>query len=261
MRSSLVVALWEVPCKRKGKQRMRLLLVFLIAASIASSASAAEPTYLYKAKLVQAAPGRLLEMIELLKASLSDYKEAGDEQPLMLRHSQGDRWDILIMIPMKSYVDYYNPEQAVKRDRALRKMQTALNELIAWQEDVFVYGPPLTELQKAFASSGFFHVEMFDSLAGKQSELYKEREMENAYLKALKRPENFIFVRDQGAAWDLFTIGAYRDLKHYAESAGIAESEQEAAAKAAGFEAANRIGPYLRTLISSHHDTLAVTVK
>ena len=46
-----------------------------------------------------------------------------------------------------------------------------------------------------------------------------------------------------------------------AESAGIAETEQEAAAKAAGFEAANRIGPYLRTLINSHHDTLAVSVK
>jgi hypothetical protein len=102
---------------------------------------------------------------------------------------------------------------------------------------------------------------MFDALAGKQSELFKEREMENAYLKALKRPENLIFVRDQGASWDLFTIGASRDLKHFAESAGIAEADQDAAAKAAGFEAVNRIGPYLRTLISSHHDTLAVSVK
>jgi hypothetical protein len=137
----------------------------------------------------------------------------------------------------------------------------ARDELIAWQEDVFVYGPLLDELSKAFASASFFHVEMFHSLAGKQSELFKEREMENAYLKTLKRPENFIFVRDQGAAWDLFTIGAYRDLKHFAESAGIPETEQEAAAKAAGFPAANRIGPYLRTLISSHHDTLAVSVK
>jgi hypothetical protein len=62
-------------------------------------------------------------------------------------------------------------------------------------------------------------------------------------------------------AWDMFTIGAYRDLRHYAESAGISEADQDAAAKAAGFEAANRIGPYLRTLIRSHHDTLAVSVR
>ena len=39
--------------------------------------------------------------------------------------------------------------------------------------------------------------------------------------KPLKEPENFIFVRDQGAAWDIFTIGVFRDLKHYAESADV----------------------------------------
>lgn len=85
--------------------------------------------------------------------------------------------------------------------------------------------------------------------------------MENAYQKTLGRPENFIFVRDQGANWDLFTLGLYRNLKHYAESADIPEKDQESAAKSAGFEGSNRIGAYLRTLIAAHHDTLAVAVK
>ena len=236
-----------------------LLLLTLALSAVSTRASA--PTYLYKTKLVQAAPGRLLDLIELQKALLTEYRNAGDEQPLMMRHSQGDRWDLLLLIPMKSYADYYSPERVSKRTQAVKEGQDKLDALIAWQEDVFVYGPSLAETQKAFASSAFFHVEIFDALAGKQSELYREREMENAYLKSLKRPENLIFVRDQGAAWDLFTIGAYRDLKHFAESAGIPEADQEAAAKAAGFEAANRIGPYLRTLISLHHDTLAVSVK
>jgi hypothetical protein len=230
-------------------------------AVFAPSTSASAPNYLYKAKLIQAAPGKLPEVIDLLKAAQTAFKEAGDEQPLLMRHSQGDHWDLLSLIPMKSYADYYSPERMAKRADAFRQTETRLDGLVAWQEDVFVYGPPLAELREAFSVSGFFHVEMFDSLAGKQSELFKEREMENAYLKALKRPENFIFVRDQGAAWDLFTIGAYRDLKHFAESAGISETQLDAAAKAVGFEAANRIGPYLRTLISSHHDTLAVSVK
>jgi hypothetical protein len=240
---------------------MRVLLVLITAVLLAPTTSASEPTYLYKTKLVQAAPGKLLEVIDLLKASQAGFKDAGDEQPMLMRHSQGDHWDLLVLIPMKSYADYYRAERVAKRMQALRDIQAKLGELVTWDEDVFVYGPPLADLRKAFDSSAFFHVEMFDSLAGKQSELFKEREMENAYLKALKRPENLIFVRDQGASWDLFTIGAYRDLKHFAESAGIPESDQEAAAKAAGFEAANRIGPYLRTLISSHHDTLAVSVK
>ena len=240
---------------------MRVLLGLTISALLASSVSAAEPTYLYKTKLIQAAPGKLLEVIDLLKASQAGYKNAGDEQPLMMRHSQGDHWDLLVLVPMSSYAEYYTAGRIAKRTQTFKLIQPKLDELIAWQEDVFVYGPPLADLRKAFESSAFFHVEMFDSLAGKESELFREREMENAYLKALKRPENFIFVRDQGAAWDVFTIGAYRDLKHFAESAGISEPDQEAAAKAAGFEAANRIGPYLRTLIRSHHDTLAVTVR
>ncbi len=241
--------------------RMCFFLLLIILALSAASTKASAPSYLYKTKLVQAAPGRLLDLIELHKALLTEYRNASDEQPLMMRHSQGDRWDLLLLIPMKSYADYYSPERVSKRNQTLKESQDKLDALIAWQEDVFVYGPPLAEIQKAFASSAFFHVEMFDALAGKQSELFKEREMENAYLKSLKRPENLIFARDQGAAWDLFTIGAYRDLKHFAESAGIPEADQEAAAKAAGFEAANRIGPYLRTLISLHHDTLAVSVK
>ena len=104
-------------------------------------------------------------------------------------------------------------------------------------------------------------MEMFVALPGKFADLYKEREMENVYSKALKQPENFIFVRDQGAAWDIFTIGVFRDLKHYAESADALPKDQEAAAKTAGFEAPSQIGPYLRRFIREHHDTLAVAVK
>ncbi len=56
-------------------------------------------------------------------------------------------------------------------------------------------------------------------------------------------------------------LAKLRDSIAYAESADIPEAAQEAAAKTAGFESASRIGPYLRTLISSHHDTLAVAIK
>ena len=68
-------------------------------------------------------------------------------------------------------------------------------------------------------------------------------------------------MRDSGAAWDLFTVGGYRDLKHYAESADVPAAKQEEAAKAAGFDGSKAIGPYLRTFIALHHDTLAVAIK
>jgi len=75
--------------------RMCFFLLLIIWALSAAATKAAAPSYLYKTKLVQAAPGRLLDVVELHKALLTEYRNAGDEQPLMMRHSQGDRWDLL----------------------------------------------------------------------------------------------------------------------------------------------------------------------
>lgn len=222
----------------------------------------APPAYLYKASLVQAAPGKLLDLIDTYKKLFADESRiAGDPSPLWMRHSQGDRWDLLILFPMASYTDYYKPDRNVKRATLLDPWRERLKDDIAWQEDVFVYGPPVEDLRKAFATAGLFHVEMFQSLPGKQTELEKQREMENTFSRAVKSPENFIFIRDQGAAWDVFTIGCYENLKHYAQAADIPPAEADAAAKSTGFESPAQIGPYLRTLISLHHDTLAVTIK
>ena len=67
--------------------RTCFFLLLIVLALSAASTKAYAPTYLYKTKLVQAAPGRLLDLIELQKALLIEYRNAGDEQPLMMRHS------------------------------------------------------------------------------------------------------------------------------------------------------------------------------
>jgi hypothetical protein len=228
--------------------------------SFCCTASPAGNPYLYKVTLVQAAPGKLLELIDLYKQRAAALKDV-DEAPLWMRHSQGDHWDLMILFPVGSYSDYYQTQRSAKRAELSASLADKFKEDIAWQEDLFAWGPSLGDLRKSFAGGAFFHVEMFVALPGKLADLSKEREMENAYAKALKEPENLIFIRDQGAAWDIFTIGVFRDLKHYAESADVPAKDQEAAAKAAGFEAPGQIGPYLRRFIREHHDTLAVAVK
>ncbi len=244
---------------------MRRLLFVLVSFLLAANAEAG---YLYKAMFVRAAPGKLLELIALYKERMPVYDAAGDERPFWMRHSQGDQWDLMFLFPLESFSAYYDAGRVTKRKIAGEQAQLPqaefakkFYEYAAWHEEIFVDGPPLAQVRQAFSAAGFFHVEIFLALPGKQAELYKEREMENVYLKALGRPENLIFTHEQGAAWDLFTIGFYRDLKHYAESADIPDEKEEEAAKRAGFAGANFIGTYLRTLITQHHDTLAGAVK
>jgi hypothetical protein len=234
----------------------------MLLAPVAASAQQRQH-YLYRTELIQATPGKLVELIDLYKQQSAIDQKAGDEPALWMRHSQGDRWDLLRLVPMQNYSAYYAPARVELRERTLRAGGIApkMRDDIAWEEDIFVYGPPLEALRKAFADGTFFHVEMFESLPGKRADLYHEREMENAYSAALGQPTNFIFVRDQGAAFDIFTIGVFRNLKHYAESSDVTPEAQAAAAKAAGFMSASDIGPYLRALIQLHHDTLAVAVK
>ena len=243
-----------------------MIIASLALALALSGSTPALPSggYLYRTTLIQAAPGKLLEVVDLYKAGWPGMKDGGDELPIAMRHSQGDRWDLLLLFPMGSYGEYYAPERIAKREKARTAAAAVLAKLqddVAWQEDVFVFGPPLAEVRGQLGPAGFFHVEMFEALAGRRAELYHQREMENDYSKRLGLPQNLIFVRDGGAPWDLFTIGGYRDLKHYAESADVPAAKQEEAAKAAGFDGSKGIGPYLRTLIALHHDTLAVVIK
>jgi len=221
------------------------------------------PRFLYRTELVQATPGKLLELIDLYKQKAALDQQAGDEPALWMRHSQGDRWDLLRLVPMHSYADYYAAERVANRDRTAANAAwlAKIHDDIAWEEDILVYGPPLNALRNTFAAGGFFHVEMFESLPDKRADLYHEREMENAYSAALGQPENFIFVRDQGAEWDLFFIGVFRDIKHFASSGDATLDAQAAAANSAGFTSPSDIGPYLRTLIRLHRDTLAVAIK
>ena len=248
------------------------LLLIAVLSSFAVSASAvgasSGPIYLYKATFVRAAPGKLLDLIALYKARMTVIDASGDERPFWWRHTQGDQWDLMLLFPMKSYAEYYSTQSAARRKQAEeaasaspQEFSRLLGAYSSWHEDLFVLGPPLEAVKKAFENTGFYHIEIFISLPGKLAELFKEREMENAYQAAIGRPENLIFSRDQGAAWDLFTLGCYKDLKQWADSGDATKEKRDAAARKAGFSGADGIGPFMRTLIDMHRDTQGVAIK
>src|SRR5258708_10080186 len=118
---------------------LRVFLLLISLALFATPSVAAKNNYLYKTQLVQAAPGKILEVVDFYKAALAADKDTGDEAPLWLRHSQGDHWALVILIPMKSYSEDYTPERVAKRSRVALGPAA---DLIAWHEDVVVLLPP-----------------------------------------------------------------------------------------------------------------------
>jgi hypothetical protein len=227
------------------RTRIAVALACLAAAGGASAQSMRGDS-LYRYSLLRAAPGRLLELVAALKPSAASPLA----KALVLRHSQGDHWDLMVLQPVGSYAAHLKEAPA----------PLAAEGLVAWQEDGFVRGPDLDALP-GFREAGLFHVEMFHALPGKRAELFTEREMENAYLRGVGRPANAIFLRELGASWDCFTLGAYRGWKHYAERDDVAKDKAAAAARAAGFLSDDAVGGYLRSLILDHHDSLLTPVR
>ncbi|MBN2206609.1 MAG: hypothetical protein JW742_04330 [Candidatus Aminicenantes bacterium] len=234
----------------------------------AASAGPREGTYLYRFAVLQAAPGRLVELIDLLKARAPLIVAGGDEAPYIVRHSQGDHWDLVVILPMKSFADYYRPERIAERDAAAaaaglptEAFARRLNALLAWDEDLYVLGPPVEVFRGHVEEAGLLHFEMMQELPGKRDELVEERRMENAFARERGRYETLIFVRETGAAWDVVTLAVYRNWRQYAESELITREAADAAARKAGFENAASVGPYMRTLISTHRDTLGPPVR
>ncbi len=63
---------------------MRIVGVFLVCLAMTAPLNA---QYVYKTQLVRAAPGKLLDLIALLKDRMDYYDGADDQRPFMMRHS------------------------------------------------------------------------------------------------------------------------------------------------------------------------------
>lgn len=229
----------------------------------AAQAQQLESDYLYQVTTMRAEAGRLSQLLTwMAEMKASSYDEdAGTRSPLVMRHSQGDQWDLMVITPMESWTEYHSRAATKQRQKAQEKFADKIaagSALVAFSEDHFAYGPPLPALERAYARHGFFHIEMFAAAAGKAEELLRQRRMENVYLAATGQTTNMIFRRAAGSDVDVFTIGFHASLQAFAAPAPASDEEKEAAAKAAGFKDRDDISFYLRSLISGHHDTLAV---
>ena len=248
---------------------MRCFAMLMAAIAALWSAADAQPRegdYLYHFMTIRADRGKLENLLDWIAETKASgfFEEAGQSPPYLMRHSQGDQWDLMAVVPMGSWTEFHTENKTARRQAAQKKYADALAPgyaLIAFSEDHFAYGPPPEEFDREYKDNGFFHIEMFFAAPGEAATLIEQRRMENAYLADTGQTTNMIFRRAAGSDVDVFTVGFHKDFKAFAADAPANAEEKEQAAKDAGFKDRADISFYLRSLISGHHDTLAVKVE
>lgn len=238
--------------------RKIFLLLFLATFTIVSAQD-----QLYKVTLLRAKPGELLQVIKEIKEDIGNYESYLKNKPYLLRHSQGDHWDLMLIYPIDNMEVYFSSSETDQRNNSKTLEKNYSDEffdIISFQEEGIVNGPPINDFISAMEKYRLFHIEIFTALAGKQEELLEQRLAENQFYAEIEHRPNFIFTRKFGPSWDNFTIGFYNDMHDFA-GPDVPFEEEDAAAKKAGFEGVNFIGSYLRSLLAEHHDTLAWKVE
>lgn len=249
--------------------RLVVLVSFLAVLPALASAQVEVPPRpeLYKFVMIQAAPGKLPDLLAAYRDRAPVMAVNGDDAPIVVRHSQGDRWDLLVIYPIGTFTTFYSAERMARRDAAGKAsgvtnaaFQERLYQFIAWHEDVFVWGPPLTELRAYVQGKTVAHIEMMQAMAGQHEALTRQRHMESAFNINRGRPRMLVFTHQEGAAWDVITLVGWNDWRQYGEAQMMAPDVSEAAAKKAGFASTDAVGVAMRSLINTHHDTLGIFV-
>lgn len=212
----------------------------------------------YVVTTLRAAPGQWVKLKALIEAQgeAGSTGSDGHVAPYRIRHSQGDQWDFMLIRPISSLPDFME-----ERGADTGGFYAAAAALSDYAEDWLVRGPDHAALARHYRGAGLFHVEMFRARAGMKDRLVDQRIRENAFLAATNAVENAIFVGEFGADWDVMTIGFHQNLKSFAAGGGASDAEEEKAARDNGFDGVGDLAPYLRSLLTSHNDTLAVAMR
>ena len=69
----------------------RYFLAILIVFTFSNCEAQQSNDVYYKVITMRATPGKLLDLIDVIKIDLKNFDRAGIEKPFLMRHSQGDQ--------------------------------------------------------------------------------------------------------------------------------------------------------------------------
>jgi hypothetical protein len=212
---------------------------------VAAQPPAAPARELYHIHVVQAAPGKLPELIDTYLKGPGPRPGDPQVDPLILRHREGAEWDVVVITPVGA--DYSATAEAPPPE--VLKFNETVAGLAAWHSDTIAAGPPWTVVQQALvptrsAQPAVFVVSDYRSLPGHRPQLRRTLDQ----IAAASPGRSAVFSHVEGAAWNFFTVTRYDSW------AAMGESTQP------GASAQPDLGLDLRQHLAVHHDTVAVYV-
>jgi hypothetical protein len=214
-----------------------LMLVGIGAPAAWAQAQAASSEELYHVRFVKAVPGQLAALIAAELKAPQDPDNP--EPPIILRHAQGDDWQLLVIAPLGKDETI----RAEQPNQTLQQFLTQLRSLSMRHDDTIVQGPPWAEAKKVLVGDGqpgaVYLIGTFESVPGHRDQL----------LSALKESPvpsaTLVLTHREGAPWTFLVI------ERYPSWTALGESMQK---QAAG-------GPTSASEhFSAHHDTIVTRV-
>lgn len=211
----------------------------------APAATPAPALELYHIHFSKAAPGKLLELIDTYKNAPAPPANEPQVTPIILRHRDGDEWDLLVITPLAKQATI----SADAPSPALQAYYQRVGPLSDWHNDTFVVGPSWAVVQKALVvvkGEPVYVVTDYRSLPGHRAQLRQVLDR-----NAQDTPgRNVLFAHAEGASWNFLNVTRYDS---WAE-VGAAPPQPAAGA------APQDTGLALRDHMAVHHDTIAIFV-
>jgi hypothetical protein len=172
---------------------------------------------LYHVHFVKAAPGKLVEMIDAYVNAPADPQSPGP--PVILRHREGDDWNLLVLRPL-------GPEVTVRAAPPAAELQQFLTRtrgMRAMHNDTFAIGPPWAEARKlvlgderaeASGTGGVYVVSVMRSLPGHRDQLQGALQK----IAAEDAGRALTLQHLEGAPWEFVTITRYDSWTAFGES-------------------------------------------
>jgi hypothetical protein len=213
-------------------------------AARAGAQTAAPAPELYHIHMVQAAPGKLPELIETYLHGPG--ARPGDPQvdPLILRHREGGDWDLVVITPVGA--DY--TATAEVPPPPVQKFNETVAGLAAWHADTLAAGPAWSLVQPALlptrsAAPAVFVVSDYRARPGHRQQLRQTLEG----LAQAGPGKSVVFTHVDGASWNFLTVTRYDSW------AAVGDTTQPA-------PGGPDVGVQLREHLALHHDTIAMYV-